>query len=227
MAGRRCTGAAGWRWPSTSGTTCWAWATGSSPPPGASVPAATTAAILAQMSRAHVLLAQGQGAELAWRQDRQLGPPPAEALKVYALKTAPAFEAALAVGMLLGQAGPEEFARLRTFARHVGVGFQVLNDLEDWADDCQAARPTYLTALALAAVPPAQRDELADEIRACRRSPEALEALRGRFAELGVFTQADELIRRLRQRAQALAGQFQPRRLGELCDVLVECILRL
>src|SRR4029078_11180949 len=68
---------------------------------------ATAAAdILTKMADAHTRLSEGQGAELVWRGRRNNRLTPAEALKIYALKTAPAFEAALYCGLRL--AGPTD-----------------------------------------------------------------------------------------------------------------------
>ena len=59
---------------------------------------------------------------------------PLDALKIYALKTAPAFEAALYAGLRL--AGPaEQYEKMVTeFSKNLGVAFQILNDLKDWRD---------------------------------------------------------------------------------------------
>ncbi|HEV2664996.1 MAG TPA: DUF116 domain-containing protein, partial [Blastocatellia bacterium] len=61
------------------------------------LPCETVAAILKRLSEAHVKLSEGQGAELLWRDEAQkeITLQPIDALKIYALKTAPAFEAAL------------------------------------------------------------------------------------------------------------------------------------
>src|SRR5262249_50223265 len=58
-----------------------------------------------------------------------------DALKIYALKTAPAFEAALYAGLRL--AGPTEHYEkaVADFSKNLGVAFQVLNDLKDWDGD--------------------------------------------------------------------------------------------
>ncbi len=126
--------------------------------------------ILDKLADAHMKLSEGQGAELLWRDslDKQLKP--LDALKIYALKTAPAFEAALFTGARL--AGPidpfrESFSQ---FARHLGVAFQILNDLKDWqgdddnkltaGGDVLGGRPTVLWALALEGLSPADRQEL-------------------------------------------------------------------
>ena len=47
------------------------------------------------LARAHMKLAEGQGAELLWRDARDKQLSPLDALKIYVLKTSPAFEAAL------------------------------------------------------------------------------------------------------------------------------------
>src|SRR5262245_21983642 len=136
------------------------------------LPCETVAAILKRLSEAHVKLSEGQGAELLWRDDAQkeITLQPIDALKIYALKTAPAFEAALYAGLRL--AGPTEKHEemVASFSRHLGVAFQILNDLKDWSTDLQnkrivgqdalAMRPTLLLALALESATPAQREEL-------------------------------------------------------------------
>src|SRR5207249_2665668 len=84
-----------------------------------------------------------------------------------ALKTAPAFEAALYAGLRL--AGPAEAYEkmVGEFSKHLGIAFQILNDLKDWdgdsdnkllaGQDVLAARPTLLLALALEGSAPAGR----------------------------------------------------------------------
>src|SRR3954464_2311724 len=93
------------------------------------VGADAAADILTKMADAHTRLSEGQGAELVWRDSRDKRLSPNEALKIYALKTAPAFEAALYCGLRL--AGPaEEYAEpIARLAKHLGIGFQILNDL--------------------------------------------------------------------------------------------------
>ena len=60
--------------------------------------------IMDRLADAHMKLTEGQGAELLWRDSQAKRLSPAEALEIYALKTAPAFEAALMTGLRL--AGP-------------------------------------------------------------------------------------------------------------------------
>ncbi len=126
-----------------------------------------TADILHRLADAHLKLSEGQGAELLWRDAADKTLTALDALKIYALKTAPAFEAALYAGIrLAGDATPYEKA-LVEFSKNLGVAFQVLNDLKDWEGDSDnklvagqdvlAGRPTLLLALALEGSQPRDR----------------------------------------------------------------------
>src|SRR5262249_9251621 len=131
---------------------------------------ACAADIVDRLADAHVKLAEGQGAELLWRGAAGKALTPPDALKNYALKTAPAVEAALYAGIrLAGDAAAYEKLVVE-FSRQLGIAFQILNDLKDWTpdednklvagQDVLAARPTLLLALALEAASPAEREEL-------------------------------------------------------------------
>src|SRR5438132_7757323 len=136
------------------------------------------------MSEAHLKLSEGQGAELLWRGAQDKALTPLDALKIYALKTAPAFEAALYAGVRL--AGPADAydKAVAEFSKNLGVAFQVLNDLKDWdgdgdnklvaGGDVLAARPTLLLALALEGLPPAECEELLALLRRDRPQEEVI-----------------------------------------------------
>ncbi len=55
-----------------------------------------------------------------------------DTLKIYALKTSPAFEAALYAGLRLAASRETHEKMIVEFSRHLGVAFQILNDLKDW-----------------------------------------------------------------------------------------------
>jgi geranylgeranyl pyrophosphate synthase len=91
--------------------------------------------IVDRMAAAHIKLCDGQGAEMAWQNTGDLSLKPIDALQIYALKTSPAFEAALYAGLrMAGPVGQYE-EMIPAFSRHLGVGFQILNDLKDWQGD--------------------------------------------------------------------------------------------
>ncbi len=202
--------------------------------------------VLNKLSEAHLKLSEGQGAELLWRDARDKSLTALDALKVYALKTAPAFEAALYAGLRL--AGPADgYEKAVTeFSKNLGVAFQILNDLKDWEGDGEnkraaggdvlAARPTLLLALALEGLPPAERDEL---LALLRREPvsesQGLQPLGltadliahvGRlFTRAQVFVKAEKLVEKFRAKAEGIADEVEPTELRELLYYLVDSVL--
>ncbi len=70
-----------------------------------------------------------------WRDARDKRLKPIDALKIYALKTAPAFEAAAFAGIAWPDRRTTYATPIRQFARNLGVAFQILNDLKDWRGD--------------------------------------------------------------------------------------------
>lgn len=201
--------------------------------------AETAADILDKLAEAHTKLSEGQGAELLWRDQADKALTTLDALKIYALKTAPAFEAALYTGLrLAGPAGPYE-KLVADFCRNVGVAFQILNDIRDWVgdednkllagQDVLAARPTLLLALALEGLPPARREELLHLIGMARGAAAGGEEMVARVRELyftaHVFEKADKLIDKFRAKAEALADEVEPVELRELLYYLVDSVL--
>jgi geranylgeranyl pyrophosphate synthase len=192
---------------------------------------ACAADILDKLADAHLKLSEGQGAELLWRDADDQRLTALDALKIYALKTAPAFEAALYAGVRL--VGPAECYEkpIAEFCRHLGVAFQILNDLKDWkgdddnklvaGGDVLAGRPTVLLALALEGSPPADREE----ILACVKKTDALERVRPLFEKAGVFDKAEKLVEKFRARAEAAADNVEPTEFRELLYYLVDSVL--
>ncbi len=188
------------------------------------------------LARAHTRLSEGQGAELVWRDARDKRLKPIDALAIYALKTAPAFEAALYCGARL--AGPVEGygEPLRQFARHLGVAFQILNDLNDWhgdsynklsaGGDTLGGRPTVLWALALEGLPRGEQQELLDLVNEDRPGgAERVERTRQLYQKAGVFEKADTLVEKYQERAAAFADTVAPAELRRLLHYLIETVL--
>lgn len=191
--------------------------------------------ILNKLAEAHLRLSEGQGAELIWRDAADKALTPLDALKIYALKTAPAFEAALYAGVRL--AGPaDNYEKMVTeFSRHLGVAFQILNDLNDWTgddnnkllagQDVLAARPTLLLALALEAAAPEERRELLSLLGAAERDRSTVERVQAIFERTEVFAKAEKLVEKYRARAEAVADETEPVELRELLYFLVDNVL--
>jgi len=191
--------------------------------------------ILDRMSAAHVKLCDGQGAEMAWHTSKGLDVTPLDALQIYALKTSPAFEAALYSGLRMAGSVEQYEEMVGQFSRHLGVGFQILNDLKDWqgdddnkllaGQDALALRPTILLALALQGAD----DELKAEIESIIAGDESpalrVGRLRRVFEQCDVFQKAESLVDKSRDRAEALADDVEPVELRQLLYFLVDTIL--
>lgn len=192
--------------------------------------------ILDCLADSHLRLSEGQGAELLWRDSRDKRLKPLDALKIYALKTSPAFEAALYSGVRL--AGPAQaYAEpVKLFARNLGVAFQILNDLNDWqgddhnklsaGGDILGGRPTVLWALALESLSPDLREELISLVGSDQRPEEVrIARVRQLYQEAGVFEKANRLIEKHQERAEAIADEIQPEELRALLYYLIDSVL--
>lgn len=190
--------------------------------------------ILDRLADAHLKLSEGQGAELLWRDSRQKQLTPLDALKIYALKTAPAFEAALFSGLRL--AGPTvDVAWVGQFARNLGVAFQILNDLGDWrgddhnkllaAGDVLGGRPTVLWALACEALDEARRAELESLVASAPLSEPNIQRVRQLYASAGVFDKAERLVDKYQERAESIADEVGNEELRLLLYYLIDTVL--
>ena len=195
--------------------------------------------VLDKLADAHLKLSEGQGAELLWRDAPDKALTTLDALKIYALKTSPAFEAALYTGVRLAGSAEKYEKMVADFSRNIGVAFQILNDIKDWSgdednklvtgQDVLAARPTLLLALALEGSSPAQREELLYLIQKSRSTEVKSEALLARVREIyfaaKVFEKADKLIDKFRAKAEALADEVDPTEFRELLYYLIDTVL--
>ena len=191
--------------------------------------------ILAQLADAHLRLSKGQGAELFWRDgsDKQLTP--LDALKIYTLKTAPAFEAALLCGLRCARPLGELRQPLKQLAKYLGIAFQILNDLKDWQGDrdnklaagldAMAGRPTLLWALALESLDAVRREELLGLVDRQNDAPTRLLRVRQLYEQAGVFADAERLVDTYERRAKEIADQIEPERLRRLLHCLIEMVL--
>ena len=194
--------------------------------------------ILAHLSEAHTQLCRGQGEELLWTRGDPMAVRPEAVQRIYALKTAPAFEAALYAGVRTAQCEGPDLARtenLRRFCRLIGVAYQLLNDLKDWSadrrdklvagQDSLARRPTMLLALALETGDAATIRKLASVTEPDVARDLKLESLRKVYEERGAFDQARKLVEKYRERARAEADAMPAEALRDLMHFLLEAVL--
>lgn len=194
--------------------------------------------VLNSMSTAHIRLCDGQGAEMAFQKSPDWNLTPLDALQIYALKTSPAFEAALYAGLRLANHPLARTDLVGQFCRHVGVAFQVLNDLKDWqgdsdnklvaGQDAAALRPTVLLALALKDATSEQKAEL-KQLLTGDGVPESqsqrIERLREIFQACEVFDKAEVLVERTREKAESLLQDIEDHSVRDLLRFFVETIL--
>ena len=191
--------------------------------------------IVNTLADAHMRLSEGQGAELIWRDSREKQLKPIDALKIYALKTAPAFEAAVLTGIRLAGEMSEYTKPVGQFARHLGVAFQILNDLKDWNGDDDnklgagldvlGGRPTVLLALALEGL---DGDECAELLRLIDRECPTegdIDRVRMLYASAGVFEKADRLVGKYQDRAEEIADEIESEELRRLFYYLIDTVL--
>ncbi|MCH2201914.1 MAG: polyprenyl synthetase family protein [Fuerstiella sp.] len=194
--------------------------------------------VLDSMSTAHLRLCDGQGAEMAWQQSPDWSLTPLDAMQIYALKTSPAFEAALYAGLRLAGHKLANSDMVSLFCRHLGVGFQTLNDLKDWRGDADnklvagqdalARRPTILLALALSNASDAQRlqlEKLYADDSAADPPEERVAHLREIFELCNVFDKAETLVERCSERALTLIEQVDRQPLRDLLHFFLETVL--
>ena len=202
-----------------------------------SIGAAAAAEILNCLSSAHMRLAEGQGAELLWRDGPNKRLTPLDALKIYALKTSPAFEAALFTGVRLAGDAKAYAEPIKLFARNIGVAFQIINDLQDWhgddhnklsaAGDVLGGRPTVLLALALQSLSPEDSEKLLAVMGSDSGLSDAarIATTKELFTKARVFEQAEKLIDRHRERAVEVAMAIEPEPLKRLFHYLIDTVL--
>jgi geranylgeranyl diphosphate synthase, type II len=194
--------------------------------------------ILDCLAGAHTRLAEGQGAELLWRDAKDKRLTPLDALKVYALKTSPAFEAALYTGARLAGDATHLADPIRQFSRNIGVAFQILNDLNDWegdehnkllaGSDVLGGRPTLLWALALATLNEVDQVELLSLASPdCELTPEQrIVRVEQLYRKARVFDQAHRLIDKHEQRALEVVRSLDCEALQRMLLYLVDTVLQ-
>ncbi len=202
-------------------------------------PASLRSDLLTILSDAHVRLARGQGAELWWRNvDDEVTA--AESLEIYGLKTSPAFEAAVAMGIRLAGLQPHDPLSVTRYSLHVGTGFQVLNDLKDWqgdlendrrvAGDVLGGRPTVMWALALENLDSDGCEELLRIKAACSNQQNesregtaaAIQTARRLYRRAGVFSKAAAIVANERKLAAAAIKDCGYSRLREVLEFLLD-----
>ncbi len=194
--------------------------------------------VLNSMSTAHIRLCDGQGAEMAFQKSPDWNLTPLDALQIYSLKTSPAFEAALYAGLRMAGHPLATTDLVPQFCRHVGVAFQVLNDLKDWqgdtdnklvaGQDALALRPTVLLAMALKDADEQQKADLKEilsEMPGRSSNHKRVDRLREIFRACDVFEKAEMLVERSREKAESLVEDIEDEQVRNLLHFFIETVL--
>ncbi len=192
--------------------------------------------ILDKLAESHMQLSEGQGAELLWRDAKDKRLTPLDAMKIYALKTSPAFESALYAGTRLAGEASCYVQDMKKFARNLGVGFQILNDLQDWQGDdynklvagadATSGRPTLLLALAIEGLGPADQELLLRLVSdQSTDASQRLAQVRQLYQRADVFEKAHRLVDKSQARAEAIADNIEPPAFRRLLYFLIDTVL--
>ena len=191
--------------------------------------------VAAALADAHVKLCRGQGAELLLTGARVGEARAADVLAIYALKTAPAFAAAMVAGMRAAGPAGADGERVAAFCRHLGVGYQILDDLDDLGtgagederalgQDFLRERPTILRVFAAEAGAGDELARLAGE-SAERSRPELVKEVRAVYERTGAIEKGRRLVAKCRRRAVETAGEMDNAAIGQLMLFLVDMVL--
>jgi geranylgeranyl pyrophosphate synthase len=112
----------------------------------------------------------GQGEELL-RLKNSTPPAVDDILRIFAGKTAPAFEVALKIGAILGRADAPLLDTLQRYSQALGIAYQIRDDLLDW----QSARCSDELSIVSAAGTQAAARRVLEEHR--RRATDCLEGV--------------------------------------------------
>ncbi len=121
------------------------------------------------------------------------------------------------------------------FARHLGVAYQMINDLDDWqvdqpekraaGTDILGGRPTMLWALALEQLDSNGRRDLRSLLKASIPRAERSARADALYAGADVYRQVEALVSKHHQRACEAAAQIKGEPLRRLLHFIADAIL--
>lgn len=177
----------------------------------------------------HQRLCIGQGDELHWLQQRDM-PGVASLLRLFSLKTGPAFEVAILLGAIAGGADPSVCAALSGFSEALGVAYQIRDDLQDmaqdsgWEQEC-VQRPSILLALLCEQCAPEDESGIRHAIRNGQATDGTALYLRQKGEQYAVVSKAEALLTEYRNRAIAALEPLPSVRLKSILIRIVKRIL--
>lgn len=186
-------------------------------------------AMVAVAAEAHKTLCLGQGEELSWMRS----PQPLQAtdvLRIFARKTAPAFEVALRLAALAAGLAEEDAQCLKPYSRALGIAYQIRDDLGDGHmgasdGDLAALRPTLPLALARESATTEQRGLLDGLIHGERTDSKAWQCLRELVASDAVRSAAQQHLEHQRNETVRCVAAINNTRLKLLLQRITNRVL--
>ena len=162
-----------------------------------------SAEMIAVAAQGHVTLSRGQGRELLWARDPK-PLPSIQILDMFRQKTAAAFEVALRLGAILGNADEDTHDVLTKYSEALGVAYQIKDDLEDFhgeadSNDFEQVRLSLILAIAHKRTDGAERERIAAVIRS--GAPELPDDVPRIVNGCGALNKADDLLEAYKEEA--------------------------
>ena len=198
------------------------------------VPAARLPQLLHLFSQTATEVCEGQQYDVDFEQrdDVQIS----EYIEMIRLKTSVLLAAALKGGGIIGGAGDKEQEALYNYGIHLGLAFQIQDDLLDCFGDPQTFgkaiggdiscnKKTYLMLSALKNADPAQREQIAGWLAQTTPSQQKIDAMKGLYVATNAREAAEQAIREHTRKAleclQALPDNSEKQRLEAMALSLV------
>jgi len=158
------------------------------------------------IAQGHRTLTIGQGTELMAIKDRKVLSLK-DIINVFENKTAAAFKVAVLLGATAGGADSETLEKLDKFSNHIGIAYQIKDDLQDFRDQhgkIEHKKPSILLSLLLEALPLNEKTSLQTAFET-----DNLEAIHSFIERFKINQQTEDLLRDYIDRAKTSLDNIQ------------------
>jgi len=196
---------------------------------GSGIPAEAVCAVMRELNQATLIVSEGQHLDIAYEGRTDISVD--DYVEMIAKKTAALFAAAPAIGAIAGAAFEEQRRRVRDFGRHLGLAYQVRDDvLGIWGDperlgkpvggDLRRSKRSLPIVYALSSGAGAERERLAERLREGIATEEAAEVVARSLEEMGAREFCERMVEDYSERALADLGRAELRQ-GATADLRV------
>jgi geranylgeranyl diphosphate synthase type II len=185
--------------------------------------------IISAAAEGHRVLCLGQGAELDWTHQSK-NPSVADVLKIFEQKTSPAFEVALKLGAIAAGADEALLDVLRRFSRHVGLAYQIRDDLLDWisddrTNDMGSTRLSILKSLALEKITGSDRAVLEEIFSLATAGMDTQIRCKSIVSQYHIVKDAEVFLSEYRQKARRCVDEITDENLKGFLRIVLAKIL--